>query len=451
MERQLCGSEIEMEAVIETTKSPTATPEAPYYVRALALGLMAFLIGVHFWTWVFMLPTFLGGRADFRQLYTAGYMVRTGHAQELYSYDSQLRFQNELVSPAAVPLPFIRPAYQALLFVPFTWLRYRTAYFAFLAVNLILLGISFCFLRPHMERLAEVYRWLPFAMFLGYLPIAAALLQGQDSILLLTLLLAASASIRGRRELLAGVLVGLGLFKFQIVLPIALLFLLWRRWRFLAGFAISATTVGSISLCLVGLAQARVYALSLVTMGAGLAPKADLLRYPVPVVAMANFHGLIVGLAGGRISVFWIQALTLAVSGVVFGLVAARVSLDRGGRDALLLAITASTLVSYYLLIHDLTVLLIPIAVTLNHFIGAEATRHRTGRLIARASALMFVSPICFSYIPDHFFVVALPVLAFLVALLAAQPARGAADTSMFALAGLDYPPSKPLPLAGSF
>ena len=408
---------------IESLTSTPVASEAPYYVRGLALGVMAFLIGIHLWTWVFMLPTFLGGRADFRQLYTAGYMVRTGHARELYNYDSQLRFQNEIVSRADIPLPFIRPAYQALLFAPFSWLRYRTAYLVFLAANLVLLGISSRLLRPFMDSLAEIYRWLPAAMFLGYLPVAAALMQGQDSILLLTLLLAAAVSLEQNRELTAGALVGLGLFKFQIVLPIALLFLIWRRWRFSAGFAISATAAGSASIWLVGLAQARIYVRSLVAMGASLTPRADLLRYPIPVAAMANLRGLIFGLAGGRIPALWIQATTIVLSGVVLSLVAGWAFRERGGKgsNALLLAITASSVVSYYLLIHDLSVLLIPIVVTLNRFIGAETSGDRMGRRIGWAAALLFVAPVCFSYIPDHFYLVAAPLLFFLVTVMAAS------------------------------
>ncbi len=415
---------------IESLTSTPVASEAPYYVRGLALGVMAFLIGIHLWTWVFMLPTFLGGRADFRQLYTAGYMVRTGHARELYNYDSQLRFQNETVSRADIPLPFIRPAYQALLFVPLSWLRYRAAYLVFLAVNLVLLGISFWLLRPFMDNLAEIYRWLPAAIFLGYLPIAAALMQGQDSILLLTLLLAAAVSLGRGRDLTAGLLVGLGLFKFQIALPIALLFLIWRRWRFSAGFAVSATAAGAGSIWLVGLAQTRIYVRSLVAMGASLTPRADLLRYPIPVAAMANLRGLIFGLAGGRIPAFWIQATTIVLSGLILGLVAASSFKERGGSNALLLAITASSVVSYYLLIHDLSVLLIPIVVTLNRFIRAETSGDRMGRLIARASALLFVAPICFSYIPDHFYLVAVPLLFFLVVVMAAGRREALAATA---------------------
>ncbi|HEV2729859.1 MAG TPA: hypothetical protein VGV15_07490, partial [Terriglobales bacterium] len=79
--------------------------------------------------------------------------------------------------------------------------------------------------------------------------------------------------------------------------------------------------------------------------------------------------------------------------------------------------IAASMLVSYHLLIHDLSVLLIPIALTLNRFIEAEATGDRDGRILARAGALMFVAPVCESFIPDHFYVVALPLCVFLFTL----------------------------------
>src|SRR6185437_15949690 len=145
-------------------------------------------------------------------------------------------FQDVLVGSNDRALPFIRPAYQALLFVPFSLLPYRTSYLAFLAVNLVLLAIAFWILRPHMSHLMRVWRFLPVFLFLVFYPISLAIMQGQDSILLLLLLAAALAALEGGQELRAGVLVGLGLFKMQVVIPIALLFLLWRRWRLFAGF-----------------------------------------------------------------------------------------------------------------------------------------------------------------------------------------------------------------------
>jgi hypothetical protein len=77
--------------------------------------------------------------------------ARTGHAGELYNYPAQQAFQDTLVGNDEPALPFIRPAYQALFFVPFSLLPYRTAYLAFLALNLVLLAIAFWLLRSTME------------------------------------------------------------------------------------------------------------------------------------------------------------------------------------------------------------------------------------------------------------------------------------------------------------
>src|SRR5258708_7594696 len=185
-------------------------PVSPLYLQAM-LGILPLILGIQLLAWLIILPAALGGRADFRQLYTAGHMVRSGHAKELYDYSAQLQFQNQLVSPGQVPLPFIRPAYYGLLFVPFSLLPYRDAYFAFLGLNLVLLCISYCILHPWLRNVARVWSWLPALIFVGFFPVAAAFLQGQDSLLLLALLAAAFACLNRGRDLTAGLLVGLGL------------------------------------------------------------------------------------------------------------------------------------------------------------------------------------------------------------------------------------------------
>src|SRR5713101_5667223 len=295
-------------AVLHTdiAKTDRARIEPPYYVKGLALGIPAILLGLQISGWLFFLPGALHGYADFRHLYTAGFMVRSGHAHELYDYDTQKRFQDALVSREEIAMPFNHLAYEALLFIPLSMLRYRAAYCAFLTVNLVFLVISFQLLRPRMDNLARVWQWLPVGIFLGFLPIAAALMHGQDSILLLTLLAAAMVSLDRGRELTAGVLVGLGLFKFQLVIPIALLFLAWRRWRFSAGFALSSAAVASVSLWLVGLAQVRVYARSLISMSVS-GTYLDRFRNGIYPGGMPNLRGLVSSLAGSRLPAFWIQ------------------------------------------------------------------------------------------------------------------------------------------------
>jgi len=400
----------------EQATDAAGKPVPPYYVKGLALGVTAYLIGIHLWTWIFLLPTFLGGRADFRQLYTAGYMVRSGHAQQLYNFDAQLHFQRLAVGPGDVPLPFIRPAFEALLFAPFSFLNYRTAYFTFLLINIGLLTICFRLLRARLENLAQVHPWLPVGIFLGFLPLAAALMQGQDSILLLVLMTLALTLLDRGRDFEAGTLSGLGVFKLQIALPLGLLFLVWRRWRFSAGFVVAVASMMLLSIWVAGPVQAQAYARSLLSMGTWSGSLENQFRYPVPIAQMANLHGLVFGLAHTRMSGFFVQIATISASALVF-VASAVLARDRYRSDELLIAISVSTVVSYYLLIHDLSVLFLPVAITLSRNLPAEATGDKKVRRLARAAALMFAAPICFSYLPNHFYVVALPALVFLFVL----------------------------------
>jgi hypothetical protein len=405
----------------------------------LLLGILPILVGIQLLGWITIFPVaLLHGHADFRQLYAAGYMVRTGHAGELYDIRAQQQFQDVLVGNDERALPFIRPAYQALLFVPLSLLPYRTAYLAFLAVNLVLLAMTFWILRPNMRNLSRVWQGLPVFIFLVFYPSALALMQGQDSILLLLLLAAALVALEQGQERRAGILVGLGLFKMQIVIPIALLFLLWRRWRFFAGFALSAGLLSLISLWVVGIAQTAAYAHSLFSVGTNLATAQ---QFPLRVSIMANLRGLLAGLLGARLPAFWIQALTIVASILVLLWAARAIPGKQKAADAFVIAITAGLIVSYYLFIHDLSVLLIPIVITLDRFIfpnpnftgsnvSAGTPPPTLDRAAAWMSAALLVAPMCIFLIPDQFYLVALPLCAFMVILirsLAPEPAVNSA------------------------
>jgi len=124
--------------------------------------------------------------SDFRQLYTAGYMVRQGHGPDLYNYELEEQLQNRIVSPGK-PLPFDHFAYEALLFVPFSLLKYSTAYFAFAAFNIFLLVAAQRLFRPYLSPLESLGKLVPEAIFFCFLPAGIALILGQDSILLLLL------------------------------------------------------------------------------------------------------------------------------------------------------------------------------------------------------------------------------------------------------------------------
>jgi len=415
------------------THSETQAQTVPYYVRACVLGVPAYLIGVHLWTWVFTVSVFLGGRADFRQLYAAAYMVRTGHANELYDYDAQKYFQDKLVSPAQVALPFVRPAYQAVVLAPLSRLPYREAYFSFLAINVTILGMTFFLLLPWIQNLLRLYRWLPLALLLGFLPIAAALIQGQDSILLTALLVGAFVLLAGGRESAGGILVGLGLFKFQIVIPIALLFLLWRRWRFVLGFSACLTVLASGSAWLVGPEQTGQYIRSLFSIAGGVASNSHLLHYPVPLQMMANLHGFVFGALGGKAAPIWVQVITALLSFAAFAWTAFRGRRTYAAAHQLLLAVPCGILVSHYVFIHDLSVLFLPTIVLLNSFLRYEGTGGKE-RWIARSAGFMFVIPLIESFFPEHFYLAAMGVICLLFGVSAAlkNPALGSEKSTRY-------------------
>jgi hypothetical protein len=78
-------------------------------------------------------------------------MVRSGHRREIYDYRAQKEFQDAHVSREQIAIPFIRPAYQALLFAPFSLLPFRLAYFAFLVANLATLVVCFKLLSAYIS------------------------------------------------------------------------------------------------------------------------------------------------------------------------------------------------------------------------------------------------------------------------------------------------------------
>src|SRR5262249_16306135 len=116
--------------------------------RALILGLTAILIGFPLPTWLFFFTHLApDGHTDFRANYAAGYILRTG--RPLYDYSVETEVQTLKVSEVAAP--FIHPAYEAILYVPFSFLTYLQAYWAWFGVNLMLLLWVYRLLRPELS------------------------------------------------------------------------------------------------------------------------------------------------------------------------------------------------------------------------------------------------------------------------------------------------------------
>jgi len=393
-----------------TSNQPLRSADmVPYYVRACMLGIPAYLIGVHLWTWIESVQVFLDGQADFRRLYASGYMVRSGNARLIYDVATRFVVENRIVGPGA-SLGFDHPAYETLLFVPFSCFSYRTAYFFFLIFNVSLLAVCFWLLQPWTRNLRRVYPWLPLGMFFAFLPICAVLIQGQDSIILLLLLVVALRFLENNRDFLAGLVLAIGLFKFQILIPIAALFLLWKRFRFVGGVVTMGSIATLASLTLVGIAGTRQYVQTLTGMSLDSGSAADRIKYFLIPTAMPNIRGFLFGTFGNYLPNVWIQILTISLSAVVFAW-AAFATKQKARGDALLVAILTASLVSYHLLMHDMVILLIPAIIVIDRFVFAETSTNKEEKLKLRAAAVLFTAPVLMGWSSNHFYLAIIAIL----------------------------------------
>ena len=117
-------------------------------------------------------------------------------------------------------------------------------------MNLVLLCSIPLLLRRRLEVLGKIPISLWFLAGFAYFPIFSALIQGQDSILLLFLYCIAWRALERGRDIDAGSWLALGLYKYHLVLPSVLTF--WRRMKLIAGFVSVAMLLGLISVAITG-------------------------------------------------------------------------------------------------------------------------------------------------------------------------------------------------------
>ncbi len=206
----------------------------------------ALLLGATLWLgWLVSLsaaPGLLdfGGQVkggDFVEFYAAGRIVAHGDADRLYDPAHQRTVEHEVTAPQDWPgwHGFLNPPFFALAFVPFAALPYPLAFALWSVVGITLAAAALAVIDARRWRAA-----LPWV--LAFVPVFAAVSYGQNSLLSVALLAATYALLRAGRDGPAGVVLGVLLYKPQLVVVLALALLVARRWRALAG--LGATTVG---------------------------------------------------------------------------------------------------------------------------------------------------------------------------------------------------------------
>src|SRR5439155_19834942 len=137
-----------------------------------------------------------------------------------------------------------------VFFVPLSAVPYLVAYVLWGLINIFLWLLFVRIVRGFVGIREQPFRFL--LLCFCFFPLWIAFLHGGTSLILLVSYSLVYSQFKQGRDFTAGAMLGLGLFRFQLVLPFAAICVLRQKWRFLAGFAAVACSLGLISLNGVG-------------------------------------------------------------------------------------------------------------------------------------------------------------------------------------------------------
>jgi hypothetical protein len=245
-------------------------------------------------------------RTDFALTYVGAHIVHAGMGRQLYDIGLQVQLRDSMFQHAS-PIYFEHPPFEALAFAPLASLPFRTAYLIWGLFNVAVLLAVIVWLRRYLpwpsEDLGYLCLWLLFA------PVVVAIYQGQSSVIVLGAFAALFILLKNNRPLLAGAAFGVGLLKFQFALPMAIVFLFRKQFRFLGGFAISAFILGVLSWKATGWSGILDYAKLLLHVGSN--PQNVSLG---SAIDMPTLHGLVYVLGGKHLTAAGLNGVVALLS-----------------------------------------------------------------------------------------------------------------------------------------
>ena len=337
------------------------------------------------------------GLPDFSSFYTAGKILHDRHGYELYDDRVQETVQRSFfpigMQERGSILPFIHPPFEAVLFIPFARIPYLGAYLVWLGINLGLTFAVVVLLRRNFVALgsAPFYLWM-LAGF-GFYPLFIALLQGQDSILLLFCYTMAFLAFRRGSQSREGAWVGLGLCKPHLVVPFIFPLIVLRRTKFLTGFFSVALVLAVLGLVAVGWKGSLSYPAYVI------ASENNPSYFWTSVVGhTANIRGIVESLCTAENSQLRI-GLTLIACLMLLGALtyAAGIALRMTAvyPDLIVaLSLIATVLVGYHILVHDMSILFLAVLIVLEVFLSSQMFHTWSRRILLTCIGILFCSPV---------------------------------------------------------
>jgi Glycosyltransferase family 87 len=333
-----------------------------------------------------LLPKLPKGYQDFTIFFTGARLLIEGRAASLYDVAAQYQMQQTFtdVPIRKGPLPFNHPPFEALFFVPLAMLPYWRAYLLWTGMNVAMVVGAVALLRWHYVQLARV-SWLVLGLgTTGFFPLLFGLMQGQDIALLLLIFVLAMICLDRGNDITAGALLGVGLFRPQLMLPYVALMAI-RRWRVLLGFIPVGLLLTCVSLAILGWRAPVIYSHFLFVSERSKDGRAFGLE------SLPNLRGIFGVLQGVGLSVPLVGALIVTSSIMVFGFAVRRLASERDSLTfASTLAATTTLLVSFHALVYDLILLFPTIFLLLCRWLDGEDL----DRWMLGMAALLMLSPL---------------------------------------------------------
>jgi hypothetical protein len=309
-----------------------------------------------------------------------------GH--ELYDPALQTQIEREVIGRASTipPLPFLRPAWEALAFAPLTFLGYVGAFCLWNAVSISCLVLWARALRRNFSNLRES-SWLFWVLALAaFFPVFLNLPMGQDSIPFLLLVTVAFLALKKEAPFKAGIFLGLASFKPQILLPL-LLILLFRplRGRLFAGFLLITVALTLVSAGISGWSPVLHYPRYLLELNGNLG------NGTITPTDMPNLRGLL-----AHLGTYVTSQIVLAGISVALIVIAGRMWLKTKKSWSLDVAFSVSVIVAlmagYHTHVYDLALLILPIALRFTVLRTAADLRKHAMEFLS--IALLFFTPL---------------------------------------------------------
>ncbi|MGZ8436054.1 MAG: glycosyltransferase family 87 protein [Candidatus Binatia bacterium] len=191
----------------------------------------------------------VSGSGDFVAYYTAGKIIESENSRALADLKLQEELQQRLnFSGQTEFLPFYHAPYQAILFWPFSFLSYPNAHLAWSALSLILLILVYARLAPFVDKKQT---WLYGLILLATYPTWLSFVKGQDTMISALILVCVFGYLKLGHNILTGFTLALGLYKPQLVLPIAGILALGNHRHATASFVVTGLVLVAISLLMI--------------------------------------------------------------------------------------------------------------------------------------------------------------------------------------------------------